>query len=275
MHAKLGIIAGNRLLPLLLAQRIKEKNKDCRTVAVCFKGETDPSIARYTDSQHWIRVGELGRLKTILAQQGITQCLMAGQINPLRVFRRKDWDQELISLVEETRDFRPHTIFKAIISSLEEQGLEFVDSTSYLKDDLAQDGPMNNLPLNTNLEQDIDFGLKLISGFVELDVGQTVTVKQGLAGALESLEGTDRTIKRGFRICGPGCTVLKFSKANQDLRFDVPVVGLATLKLLRKIKASGLVLESGRVIILEKVKFLSLAEKWGIPVVGRRQSKPY
>jgi DUF1009 family protein len=273
MHAKLGIIAGNRLLPLLLAQRIRENNKDCQTVAICFKGETNLKIARYTDSQHWIKVGELGKLKAILAQQGITQCFMAGQINPLRVFRRKDWDQDLVSLVEKTRDFRPHTIFKAIISSLEEQGLEFVDSTSYLKDDLAKRGSMNNLSLSTKLKQDIDFGLKLISGFVELDVGQTIVVKQGLAGALESLEGTDRTIKRGFRICGRGCTVLKFSKVNQDLRFDVPVVGLATLRLLRQIKASGLVLESERVIILEKAKFLSLAEKWGIPVVGRsRQS---
>ncbi|MCK4519632.1 MAG: UDP-2,3-diacylglucosamine diphosphatase LpxI [Candidatus Omnitrophica bacterium] len=266
---KLGIIAGNRLLPLMLAQKIKEKNRDCEVVAFCFKGQTSKRISRYADKCYWLSVGALSDLRKALESQKLSRCIMAGQINPLYIFRKSHWDQELTSLLSCTGDFRPHAIFGKIINYLEETGVEFLDSTLYLKEDLAKLGVMNGLDLNKDTAKNIDFGLGVISKFVELDVGQTIGVKGGSVVALESLEGTDGAIKRVYRLAGKGCVILKFCKANQDLRFDVPVVGIATLKLLKRIGAAALVLEENKVIILERNKFLLLAKKWGIPIVGK------
>lgn len=270
-NMKIGIIAGNRLLPEILAQSIKKQDCTCEVVAICLKGETSPRITKYVDRVYWIEVSHLGSLREVITKENLQTCIMAGQVTPLRIFKRSNWDEELSSLVEKTEDLRPHTIFSRIIEYLEKNGVTFLDSTLYLKEYLPTAGIMNDLSLSEDLTQDIGFGLKMISRFVDLDVGQTIVVKKKSVVALESLEGTDRTILRGYRLAGKGCVVLKFSKPNQDLRFDVPVVGIATLKLLKKNKAAALVLEKGKVIILEKEKFLYLAKKWGIPVLGREK----
>ncbi|MDP2922905.1 MAG: UDP-2,3-diacylglucosamine diphosphatase LpxI [Candidatus Omnitrophota bacterium] len=269
---KLGIIAGNRLLPIILAKNIKENSLASETIAFCFKGETSSCISKYVDRVHWIDIGKLGVLREELRKKGIKDCIMVGQITPLRIFRRKNWDAELSLLVEKAEDMRPHTIFSHIIQHLEKEGINFLDSTLYLKKYLAQAGLMNNVRLDNNIIKDIDFGVRMISRFVDLDIGQTAVIKNRSVVAIESLEGTDNTIKRGHRLAGKKCVVLKFSKANQDLRFDVPVVGLATLKLLEKIKAAALVLEADKVIIIEKERFLLLADKWQIPIIGRAKA---
>ena len=265
---KLGIIAGNRLLPIILAKAIKQKNPQIELVAFCFYHETSVLIKKYADKTHWFSIGSLGSLRDAIKDEGLAECVMAGQITPLRIFNRKKWDNELIRLVEETKDMRPHTIFSGIISYLEQQGVKFIDSTAYLKESLALNGSMNELNYSSEIKEDIGFGVKMISRFVDLDIGQTIVVRNKSVVSVEALEGTDNTIKRGAHLAGYGCAVFKFSKLNQDLRFDVPVVGMHTLSLLRKIKASALVLEANKVLILEKVKFLELASKHRIPVIG-------
>lgn len=265
---KIGIIAGNRLLPILLAKNIKDKVSDAKIIAICFHGETSKRIKKYADHIYWVNIGQLKKIKDIMKEVGLREWIMAGQVNPLAIFNRKGWDADFSALMHQIKDIRPHTVFDQIIRYLEKEKVAFLDSTDYLKESLADDGLMNNLRLSDKLRDDIDFGLRIIDRFVELDVGQTIAVKAKSAIALESLEGTDRTIKRAFKLAGSGCTILKFSKADQDLRFDVPVVGLSTLKLLKKVKAASLVLETGKVLILEKEKFLSLATKWAIPIVG-------
>lgn len=269
---KIGIIAGNRFFPLLLAKRIKESKDNYKIIAICFKGETSKSILKYVDKAYWIEVGQLKVLQETLLKENINECIMAGQINPLRIFNRKNWDNELNTLVEKIEDFRPHTIFGEIINYLEDKGIDFLDSILFLKDDLAKSGVMNALSMDKAIQKDVEFGLDMVSRFVELDVGQTLVVKQQSVVALESLEGTDNTIKRAKSLVGGECTVFKFCKKNQDLRFDVPVVGLSTLKLLGRIKAKALVLESNKVIILQRQEFLSLARKMNIVVLGKERS---
>ena len=249
---KIGVIAGNRDLPLLLSERIKT-NEDIELIVFAFYGETDKKIEKYADRVYWMHVGELAKLQDCLVKESITQCVMIGQISPWRIFTRKHWDDKINSLVGEAGDFRPHTIFSKIIEYLSAGGVSFIDSTFYLEKDLATNGLMNSLEIEKKVLADIDFGLDIISRYLELDVGQTVVVKQGSVVCLESLEGTDKAIKRACRIAKNGCTILKFSKFNQDMRFDVPVVGISTLKLLRKIKAASLVLQEGKVIILNNV----------------------
>lgn len=265
---KIGIIAGNRLLPVLLAQELK-RHADKEVAAVCFKGETSRAIMPYLDSSHWINPGAFGLLRHIVKKENCSAWIMAGQISPWRLFRRHGWDQQMHQLVEAIADARPHTIFNAIIDQLQADGARFIDSTLYLKNYLAQRNAAGLLSLPRSTVEDIDFGVDMISRFVELDVGQTIVVKHKSVAALEALEGTDSAIQRGWRVAGKNCVVIKFSKQNQDLRFDVPVVGMATLRLLKKIKAAALVLEQDSVIILEKEKFLACARRWGIPVIGK------
>lgn len=265
---KIGIIAGNRNLPVLLAKRLAQSNDFKEIAGIGFKGETRRNFCRYVDSCAWVEPVKLGSLRQVLKNQGIQKWIMAGQINPLRVFNQKKWDKEMTRLVKGEVNFCPHVIFTAIINYLEEEGVEFLDSTRYFKPDLAEAGVMNHLRLNPEAAQDVKFGLRKVSQFVELDIGQVLVVKNRAVAAAESLEGTDNTIKRGFKLAGKRVSVFKFARKNQDLRFDVPVVGLSTLQLLKKIKASALVLQKNKVIILEKDKFLRLSREEKIPVIG-------
>lgn len=268
---RIGIIAGNRFLPLLLARKIRLKEPDSEILAICFKGETSRRIQKYTTRCHWVRVGALGTLSRIIQDEGLEEWVMAGQINPIHIFRKDRWDEELKRLVNRISDLRPHCIFYEIIEYLEKSGIRFLELTSYLKEELAGHGVMNSLELAPEIKDDIDFGLDVVTHFVELDVGQTVVVKKKSVVALESLEGTDRTIIRGGTLAGKGCVVFKFCKKNQDLRFDVPVVGEKTLKNLRKIGAAALVLEKDRVIILNKKSFLAKAKGLNIAVIGQER----
>ncbi len=263
---ELAIIAGSRLFPILLASQIKRK-KNIPLLAICFKNETSRGILKYVDKAYWIEVGQLKLLSEILKKEKVKECIMAGQINPLNIFKNKKWDNTLSALLEDC-EFRPHSVFARIIAYLEKTGVKFLDSTLYLKESLAGEGGMNNLDLSPEVKEDVDFGVKIASSFVNLDIGQTLIVKKKTVVAAEALEGTDRTIKRAYKLAGKDCLILKFSKINQDLRFDVPVVGLSTLKLLKIVAAKALALEAQRVLILEKERFLCLAEKWKIPVWG-------
>jgi len=266
---KLGVIAGNRLSPLIFSKSAKAKDKSLELIGICFYGETNRGISRYVDKTFWLQAGQLKRLVEIIRKEDLNKLVMVGQISPKRIFDRKYWDDKMLRLAEDIEDFRPHTLFSRLIRTLEILGVEFLDSTMYMKDYLAAEGIMNDLEITSEIQDDIDFGTEIASKFVELDIGQCIVVKKKTPVALEGLEGTDRTIIRAYRLAGAGCIVLKFSKKDQDLRFDVPIVGLNTLKLLRRIKASVLVLEKDRVIILEKEKFLRLSHIWGIPIIGK------
>lgn len=272
VKVKLGIIAGNRLLPVILAKTIKEKHPQTELIAFCFRFETSPLIKKYADKTYWFSVGSLSMLRDAIVYENLTQCIMAGQITPLRIFNRNNWDTELINLVNEVKDMRPHNIFSNIISYLEKSGLNFLDSTIYLKEQMAQMGCMNNLDYPACVNEDIKFGIDMASRFVDLDIGQTLVIKNKSVVSVEALEGTDNTIKRGAHLAGKNCIVCKFSKPNQDFRFDVPIVGMSTLKLLKRIKAAALVLESDRVLILGKGNFLAAALKYQIPIIGANRT---
>ena len=264
---KLALIAGNRELPLAFLKCIAS-SADVEVIPICFKEETSARIKQFAAKTYWLRVGQLQKLVDILKEENISQCVMLGQISPWRIFQQQKWDSLMQELVQKT-EYRPHALFTTFIEYLEIQGIRFLDSTSYMQNLLVGSGVLNQVTVDKDLSCDIDFGIKLISRYVELDVGQTMVVKNKAVLALEALEGTDNTIKRGYRIGKKGCVILKFSKKDQDLRFDVPVVGLSTLRLLKKIKAAALVLETSRVLILEKEKFLKEAQHDNIAVIGK------
>ena len=186
---RLGIIAGNNLFPILFSQCARSDKAQTELIAICFHGETNHRISCLVDKAFWIHVGQFDKLLKIIKEEKIKHLVMAGQISPRRIFQRKYWDQTMLKLARDTEDFRPHTVLSHIVKLLESQGVEFLDSTFYLKSHLAQSGLMNGVELIAGLGADIDFGVRLISRFVELDVGQTIVVKQKTAIALEGFDG--------------------------------------------------------------------------------------
>ena len=266
---KIGLIAGNRNFPLLFSKQAKLKNPSLKILAVAVKGETNRKLSSFVDQIRWVNIGELNKLIDIFLSQGIKEVVMAGQISPYRIFKdRNKWDDLIHKVVESSPDFRPHYIFTEIIKEIEKHNLKFISSITYLSDYLALDGINNNVQVGKHLEEEINYGVSLARRIVDLDIGQTVVFKDKAVVAVEALEGTDNTIRRAYRICGSSFLVIKLARKNQDLRFDVPVVGLSTIKLLKKCKAKALILQKGKTIILDKGAVIYLADKILLPIVG-------
>ena len=266
---KLGLIAGNRTYPLLFCRKAKQKDPSLTIIAVAVKGETSPKLTGLVDKIYWVDIGKLAALIDVFVKEGITTAVMAGQISPVRIFKDvSGWDPLMQEVSRRTPDFRPHSIFTEIIKEIEGKGVRFISSLTYLEDQLALAGVNNAAEAPQALLQEVETAVSLVRKIVDLDIGQTVVCKDKAVVAVEALEGTDNTLRRAYRICGPGFIAVKLAKKGQDLRFDLPVVGLKTIQLLKRFKAKALVLEKEKTLILDREKVFSLADKANIPIIG-------
>jgi len=264
---KIGLIAGNRRFPILFSQAAKKKH--CQVVAVAIKGDTSRVLKQYVHKLYWIGLGELSRLSEIFKSEGINKVVMAGQISPHRLFSKEvSRNKDLKALLASIKDKRADTIFGAIADRLKTEGLELISSTTFIDDLLPQKGTLTRREPSALEWEDIRFGLDLAKEIAALDIGQTVAVKDKAIVAVEALEGTDNLIRRAGRISRGGMTVAKVSKPNQDLRFDIPVVGLNTIKIMAKAKARCMAIEAGKTLFLDKDKSIALADKKGIAIVA-------
>jgi DUF1009 family protein len=264
---KIGLIAGNRRFPILFSQAARKNN--CSVVAVAIKGDTSPYLKRCVDKIYWLRLSEFPRLFQIFKSEGIAKVVMAGQVSPKRLFSKEvEKDSELKGLLSGIKNQKADSIFGAIADRLKEQGFELLDSTTFMQDYLPKQGLLTQGEPEAGTWEDIHFGLSLAKEIAYLDIGQTVAVKNKAIVAVEALEGTDNLIRRAGRIAGRGATIVKVSKPKQDLRFDIPVVGLNTIKNLIKIKAACLAVEAGKTLFIDKDKSLRLADKKRVCVVA-------
>jgi len=264
---KIGLIAGNRKFPLIFAKAAKMRNY--YIVAVAIKGETSPKLEKFVDKIYWLSLNEFSRMFEIFKSEGITQIVMAGQISPYRLFSKEiDKDAELKNILAQIKDKKADTIFGAIAERLKGLGFELLNSTTFIEDLLPQKGILTKREPNFNEWEDIYFGLDLAKEIAYLDIGQTVAIKNKAIVAVEALEGTDNLIRRAVRISGGGITVVKVSKPNQDMRFDIPVVGLNTIKNLVKAHAVCLAIEAGKTLFIDKDISIQLADKKGISIVA-------
>jgi DUF1009 family protein len=263
---KIGLIAGNRKFPLLFAEAAKRNNY--YIVAVAIKGDTSAKLRKLVDKIYWIGLGELGRMFEVFKKEGVTKAVMAGQISPYRLFSKElERNEEIKGLLDRIRDKKADTIFGAIAEELQEVGLELLDSTAFLKELLPQKGTLTKREPGFNEWEDVYFGFDLAKAVAGLDIGQTIAVKTKAVVAVEALEGTDSLIRRAGRIAR-GLTVIKVSKPNQDMRFDVPVVGLNTVKNLIQVRARCLAIEAGKTLFIDKEKSIELADKKGVSIVA-------
>jgi UDP-2,3-diacylglucosamine hydrolase len=263
---RLGIIAGNSSFPSLFAAAARDAGYG--VVAVCHTGETDPKIEQIADVVVWIKVGELGKIISTFKEFGAKEAAMAGGIDRIRVFGGVKLDARGMQLLARLRSTKDDIIMRGIADELESEGITVIECTRFMERHLAQEGVISTRQPTAEERTDIDVGISAVAAMSSQDIGQTVVVKDGVVVAVEAVEGTDRTIIRGGELGGPGTVVVKFAKTTQDLRFDVPTVGMKTLQTLVNAKAAVLAIEAERTLLLDKEDCVKYAAANGIAIVG-------
>ena len=261
----IGLIAGNGSFPLRFAEGAKSRG--CSVIAVCHEGETDPRISEVADEVVWIKLGQFGKLISTFVNRDVKYAAMAGGINRIRAFGVR-LDARGAALLARLRSAKDDVIMRGIADELQKEGVTVVDSTIFMQDHLAPLGVLTRRAPNDVEAADIEIGIAAIRAMSSQDIGQVVVVKEGVVVAVEAIEGTDRTIARAGELCGAGCVVVKFAKTTQDMRFDVPTIGVKTVMTMIKAKAKVLAVEAGRCIIMDREDVVALAEKNKIAIVG-------
>ncbi len=248
----LGLIAGNRALPLELARAARKAGVQ-RLVAVAFEGETDPQLASLVNDIVWIRVGQLSRLIRAFTDRGVRQCVMAGQIAPANLYEVRP-DLRALALLFRLKEKNAHTIFGAIADELHKEGVELVSALPWLKDLMPGAGFHLGPKLSSEQAEDVTFGFQLAKQVSRLEIGQTVVVKRGTVLAVEGFEGTDRCLARGGELAGKegGAVAVKVAKENHDFRFDIPCLGPKTLETCAAAHLAVLAFEAGKSLLLER-----------------------
>jgi UDP-2,3-diacylglucosamine hydrolase len=262
----LGIIAGSGKFPLLVARSAKKAG--FRVVAVAHAGETDPVLENETDSIAWIRLGQLGKLIRSLKKQGVQQAVMAGGIKKERMFENVLPDLKGLSLLSRLAIFHDDDILRAVARELEKEGIEIVSSTTHVPELVAPPGILTMRKPSKNEKEDMAFGWRIAKELGRLDVGQCVVVRRKTVLALEAIEGTDETILRGGRLAREKAVVVKVSKPKQDLRFDVPTIGVGTILSMMEAKASVLAVEAGKTLVFDRDEAIALADRERIAIVS-------
>jgi hypothetical protein len=284
---KLGLIAGNGRFPFLLLDAARAHN--LRVVVAAIKEETSPEMndratADPNITVHWLSLGELSRLIETFQREGVTRAVMAGQVKHKQIFSsiRPDW--RLAKLLLNLRTRNTDMLLSAVAKVLEDEGIHLISSTAFLEPLLAPGGVLGARKPDENERADIDYGLTVARGIASFDLGQTVVIAAGACVAVEAMEGTDAAILRAGELMrtlhadddpadpettlARRLTVVKVAKPNQDLRFDVPVVGVPTIETMRLAGASCLCVEAGRTLLFDREAMLAAADAAGIAVVA-------
>ncbi len=244
------------------------KARGLRTVAVAHHGETEPVLSEKVNKIVWIKLGQLGHLIKAFRTEGVKNAIMAGSITKKRMFENLRPDLKGLAIMTKLAVFHDDDILRAVADELAGEGIEIVSSTAYLPELLAEEGCFTKRKPGREEMEDILFGWKVAKELGRMDIGQSVVVRQKTVLAVEAIDGTDATIRRGGKIAKEKAVVVKVSKPNQDLRFDVPSVGLETIEIMGEVKASVLALEAGRTLIFDREKMLEKANEKKIAVIA-------
>ena len=263
----LGIIAGNGVYPRLLADSARKAGVK-KIVAAAFTDETDSALKQHVDLIEWMRVGQLSRLLKFLREQNIHHAIMAGQIAPKNLFDlRPDW--KALLLLARLKQRNAESIFAAIAHELAKIDVDLLQATTFLEEFLAPTGLIAGPKLTHREQEDVNLGWKIAKEIARLDIGQTVIVKNGTVVAVEALEGTNETIKRGGNFARKGAVMVKVAKPNQDMRFDVPVIGVETIRIAADAKLRAIAIEAGKTLLLEKDAIIDLTNCSKLSIVAR------
>jgi DUF1009 family protein len=271
---KLGLIAGNGRFPFLVLEAARSMGHDVTVIATKEEASTDLTSAAAAAGVaiHWISIGQLGKCISLMKDAGIQHAVMAGQVKHTKIFAGGIMpDMTFMSLLMKLPSKNTDGLIGAVATVLKDNGIELMDSTSLLKPMLAMPGVMTERSPSEEERMDFEFGYGMADAIAGLDIGQTIAVKHRAVVAVEAMEGTDEVIGRAGYLAGPGVRVVKVAKPKQDMRFDVPVVGLATVQAMRVAGASALSVDAGRTLMFDRETLLASANEAGITIIGREK----
>ena len=272
---RIGIIAGNGRFPFLALQGARSLGHDVTVVAVKEEAFADlEQAARDAHaSYHSVSLGHLGKCIKILRQDGVSQAVMAGQVKHAKIFSGIVPDLTLLSVLTKLRARNTDALISAVAEVMRKEGIELLDSTVFLGPLLAREGQLTRRAPDEAERADLTFGYRLADEIAGLDIGQTIVVKDKAVVAVEAMEGTDATIARAGELAGGGVRVVKVAKPNQDMRFDVPVIGVATVDVMRRAGATALSIDAGRTLVIDGDQVFKAADEAGITIVGRPRAE--
>jgi DUF1009 family protein len=266
----LGMVAGNRSLPLLFAQQARAMGVK-RLVAAAFEGETDPALASLVDEIVWLKVGQLSKLISVFTDRGVKKCVMVGQIAPKNLYDIRP-DLRAMGLLLRLKEKNAHTIFGAIADELKKDGVDLIDARPWLQPLMPANGFQLGPKLSAGQKADVEFGFKIAKEVSRLEIGQTAVVKDGTVLAVEGFEGTDKCLARAGDLAGKngGAIAVKVAKLNHDMRFDIPCIGAQTIETCAASGISVLALEAGKTLLLERdiCEKLAVKNKISLTTIG-------
>jgi UDP-2,3-diacylglucosamine hydrolase len=262
----IGIIAGGGQFPLLAAEAARKKG--LIVTAVAFEGEADPEITEKAHHTEWIGLGQLGKLIKAFKKRNVDKALMAGTISKGKMFGNIKPDLKGITFLSKFALFHDDSILRALAGELHEEGIEIISSTIYLPELLAPERLFTKRKPTREENRDIKIGWRIAKDLGRLDIGQCVVIRNKTILALEAIDGTNATILRGGRIAGEKAVVVKVSKPDQDLRFDMPSVGLTTIEAMIEVRAGLLAIEAGKTLMFDREKMVDLADRNKISIIS-------
>jgi DUF1009 family protein len=269
----LGLIAGNGRFPFLVLEAARGAGRD--VVVIAIKGETFPELADLAAAPpsaplHWVSLGQLGKCVSLLKTAGVTQAVMAGQVKHTKLFTDIVPDLTAIGMLMRLKARNTDALISGVADVLRDNGIELMDSTAFLAPLLASEGVLTRRSLSDEERTDLEFGYRIADAVAGLDIGQTIAVKSAAVIAVEAMEGTDQVIARAGQLAGSGVRVIKVAKPGQDMRFDVPVIGVSTIAAMKAVGATVLSVDAGKTLMIDGDAIIQAADGAGIVIVGRR-----
>jgi DUF1009 family protein len=273
--SRIGLIAGNGRFPFLVLQGARSLGHQATIVAI--KEEAFADLEQAAEDAHaefhWVSLGQLGKCIKILKAAGVSRAVMAGQVKHVKIFSGIIPDLTLMSVLARLKARNTDALISAVADVLRDDGIELLDSTAFLQPLLAREGAVTERAPDEQERLDFDFGYRMADAIAALDIGQTIAVKHQAVVAVEAMEGTDEVIGRAGLLAGPGVRIVKVAKPKQDMRFDVPVIGIATIHAMRTAGATALSIDAERTLIFDVELVLQSANDAGISIVGRPRSQ--
>ena len=263
---KFGLIAGNGQFPFLVVDGARKQGASLAVAAI--KEETDKRIDEVADDVQWIGIGQLGKMISFFKREGVKKAMMAGQVKHVQLFSGALPDVRMMKMLWNLAKRNTDALIGGVADELSKEGIELVDSTFLIPEQLAQKGVLTKRGPDKIEKENIDYGLKIASEIARLDLGQTIVVRANACVAIEAMEGTDATIKRAGELANGKLTVVKIAKPDQDMRFDVPVVGLPTIETMICAGATCLSITAGKTLMFDREAMLARANEAKICVIG-------
>ena len=263
---KYGLIAGNGQFPFLVIDGARKQGASLAVVAI--KEETDKRIDEVADPVTWVGIGQLGKMIDFFKDQGVTSAMMAGQVKHVQIFSGALPDMRMLKMLWNLPKRNTDSLIGGVADELAKEGIELIDSTYFLEDHLAPRGVLTKREPNEIERENIEYGLHIADEIARLDLGQTIVLRAKACVAIEAMEGTDATIRRAGELAKGKLTVVKVAKPDQDMRFDVPVVGVPTIETMIAAGATCLSITAGKTLIFDRNEMLKLSDKNGISIVG-------